>query len=59
MALDGQSDKMASDTEMCMKKKHVTEILYREKNHIQLTFTDTCWTVMEAEQRKWAQWGSG
>ena len=31
MALDGQSDKMASDIEMCMKKKHVIEILYGEK----------------------------
>ena len=39
MAAKGQSDKMVSDKEMCMKPKCVTELLDAEKMH-PLTFTD-------------------
>ena len=31
MAAEGQSDKMVSDTEVCMKKRCVTEFLHAEK----------------------------
>jgi len=31
MAAEGQSDKMASDIEVCMKQRGVTEIFHAEK----------------------------
>ena len=38
MAAEGQSDRMASDTEMCMKQWSVTEFLRVEKKRYPLTF---------------------
>ena len=52
MAAEGQSGTMASDMEVWMKQRCVTELLHR------LTFSDTCWTFLETNQWMWAQWGS-
>ena len=57
-AAEGLSDKIASDMEMQMKKKCLTELFHVEKFH-SLTFISACWTFMETKQWMWAQQGSG
>ena len=46
MAAEGQSDKMASDMEVCLKQRCGIEFLHAEKK----ASTDTCWMFMEAKQ---------
>ena len=56
---NGQSDKMASDMELLMKQRCVTEISLCGKKLHQVTFIDTYWKFMETKHWMWAQWGSG
>ena len=48
MAAEGQSDKVITDMEVCMKRKRGTEFLPVEK--YPLTFINACWTFMETKQ---------
>ena len=41
-AAEGQSDKVASDMEVCMKQRFITEFLHAEK--IAPTFVEHLWT---------------
>jgi len=57
MAAEGQSDRMASDMEVHMKQRYVTEFLHEEL-HL-LGFINTCWMLTDSREWVWAQWGSG
>ena len=58
MAAEGQSGKTASDVEVCMKQRCVTEFYHVKKWHL-LTFTSICWRFMEPKQWMWVWWGGG
>ena len=58
MAAEGQSDTMASDMEVCMKQRCVTEFLHAEKT-ASIDTHQCFWMFMETKQWMWAQWGSG
>ena len=56
MVAEGKSDKMASDTEVHMKQRCVTEFPHEEKKWHSLSFINACWTFMETKKWMWAQW---
>ena len=49
---------MASDMEVQMKQKYVTEFVHAGRM-APVTFIDACWMFMETKQWMWAQWSSG
>ena len=52
MAVEGQSDRRASDMEVHMKQRCVIEFLHAETT----APIDICWTFLETKQWMWAQW---
>lgn len=49
MGREGQSDRMESDMEVCMKQRCELELLHVDRI-APLTFTDTSRTLMESKQ---------
>ena len=49
----------ASDMEVYLKQKCVTEFPLWGKKWHPLTFINVCWMLMVTKERMWAQWGGG
>ena len=54
MTAEGQSERLVSDMEACMKQKCVSVFLHEEK----MALINACWAFMETRQWMWAQWKS-
>ena len=50
MAAEEQSDRMASDMEVCMKRKDVSVNLLMHKKWHPLASIDVCYTFMETKE---------
>jgi len=58
MAAEGQSDKTASDMQVCLKEKCELNSSMWKKRH-PLAFIVSCWMFIDTKQWTWVQWGSG